>query len=97
MDLSAPPAADPLKLALERELHGNERVLWSGKQLARVSWGGLAIWLFAVPWTAFAVFWTVMAKPGTARVSCGSTSAARATATAMSARLLSWSVPSPTG
>jgi len=64
MDLTAPPAADPLMIALERELQPGERVLWSGKRLARVNTGGFAIWLFAVPWTAFALFWTVMAATG---------------------------------
>lgn len=51
-------------LALDRELQAGERVLWSGKRLARVSWGGLAIWLFAVPWTAFSLFWMAGASMG---------------------------------
>lgn len=64
MDLTAPPRTDPLEMALQRELRGGERVLWRGQPLARVSWSGLAIWLFAVPWTAFSLFWTAMAWAG---------------------------------
>ena len=68
MDLTAPPQPEPiapsLVLALERELEPGERVLWSGKQLARVNPAGFAIWLFAVPWTAFALFWMAMAAAG---------------------------------
>lgn len=53
-----------LELALQRELDGDERVIWKGKQLARVSLKAFAIYLFAVPWTAFALFWTAMASFG---------------------------------
>ncbi len=55
---------DPLQLAMQRELRSGERVLWTGRPLARVAWSGLAVWIFAVPWTAFSVFWTVMAFAG---------------------------------
>jgi hypothetical protein len=58
------PFTDPLQMALQRELGTGERVLWSGRPLARVAWGGLGIWLFAVPWTAFSLFWTAMAFAG---------------------------------
>src|SRR5687768_8229339 len=64
MDLTAPPQADPLEAALQRELQAGERVLWRGRRLPRVAWSGFAIWLFAVPWTAFALFWTAMAYTG---------------------------------
>ena len=41
MDLTAPPQPDrvdtSLGLALERELEPGERILWSGKQLARLN------------------------------------------------------------
>jgi hypothetical protein len=63
MDLSA-PYADPLRLALDRELRAGERLLWHGRPLPRVAWAVLGIWLFAVPWTAFSVFWTTMAFAG---------------------------------
>lgn len=55
---------DPLEQALQRELSAGERVLWRGRRLPRVAWEGLFIWIFAIPWTAFAVFWTVMASAG---------------------------------
>jgi hypothetical protein len=55
---------DPLEMALQRELRRGERVLWRGRPLARVAWRALAIWLFAVPWTAFSLFWTAMAFAG---------------------------------
>jgi hypothetical protein len=64
MDLAA-PYPDPLQLALQRELRPSERVLWQSRRLPRVAWSGLTIWLFAVPWTAFALFWTAMAWTGT--------------------------------
>jgi len=63
MDLTT-AHSDPLQMALQRELQSGERVLWSGRPLARVAWSGLAIWLFAVPWTAFSLFWTSMAFAG---------------------------------
>lgn len=66
MDLTTPPAADPLDLALSRELRSGERVLWQGRPLPRVSPATFGIYLFAVPWTAFSLFWTVMAAGGMA-------------------------------
>ena len=54
----------PLELeeTLERELEGGERILWtaqpsSGRAMRRY----LPHLLFAIPWTAFAVFWVVSA------------------------------------
>jgi hypothetical protein len=68
MDLTAPPQPDrvdtSLELALERELEPGERILWSGGQPARINLAGFAIWLFGVPWTAFALFWMAMAATG---------------------------------
>jgi hypothetical protein len=55
---------DPLDLALQRELQPYERVLWKGKRIARISLGSFGIYLFAIPWTAFALFWTAMAFLG---------------------------------
>ncbi|HEY6814839.1 MAG TPA: hypothetical protein VI168_04800 [Croceibacterium sp.] len=60
----AAPFTDPLEIALQRELRRSERVLWRGRPLPRVVWRALAIWLFAVPWTAFSLFWTAMAFAG---------------------------------
>ncbi|GIX05578.1 MAG: hypothetical protein KatS3mg114_1447 [Planctomycetaceae bacterium] len=54
----------PLELQrqLDQELEPGERLLWAGqplpRRLMRRSWG---MALFGIPWTAFAVFWTVMA------------------------------------
>jgi hypothetical protein len=53
-----------LDLALNRELRAGERIRWQGKQLARISVRGFGIYLFAIPWTAFALFWMVMAAGG---------------------------------
>lgn len=57
-----PPAPDPLLAALKREMLPGERLLWSGKpEPGAASFAAFGIWLFAVPWTAFALFWTAMA------------------------------------
>ncbi|KWV90819.1 hypothetical protein [Erythrobacter sp. YT30] len=53
-----------LDLALSRELEADEKVIWRGMQLARIDPKAFAIYLFAVPWTAFALFWTAMAFAG---------------------------------
>jgi hypothetical protein len=57
-------ATDPFQDALQKELRRGERVLWSGKQLRRFNYAALGIWLFAVPWTGFALFWIYMAAGG---------------------------------
>lgn len=64
MEMSV-PYSDPLQLALQRELRRSERVMWQGKPLSRVSTKAFFIYLFAIPWTAFALFWTVMAMGAT--------------------------------
>lgn len=47
---------------LKKELRAGERVLWSGRPFpARVMLSTFAIWFFAIPWTAFALFWETMA------------------------------------
>ena len=53
-----------LALALSRELQTGERVVWEGMKLARIEPSGFGIYLFAIPWTAFALFWTAMAAAG---------------------------------
>lgn len=50
-----------LRAALERELAPEEAVLWHGWQLARLDPRLFGIYLFAVPWTAFALAWTGIA------------------------------------
>ena len=65
----AVPVSDPLSMALNRELRRSERVAWHGKPLARVSLPSLGIWLFAIPWTTFALIWTAIAAAGAAGMS----------------------------
>ncbi len=54
---------DELVSAVDRELASGESVAWVGqpipRQLARAA---LPSVLFGIPWTAFAIFWTVMAS-----------------------------------
>ncbi|HEY1101135.1 MAG TPA: hypothetical protein VGF99_19505 [Myxococcota bacterium] len=48
--------------ALQRELADDEHVVWQGQPIAsRRFWPSFVFWIFAVPWTAFSVFWTVAA------------------------------------
>lgn len=56
------PTAIPIDLdtALRRELATDERILWSAQPRASRLKGGLSIWLFAIPWTLFALFWESM-------------------------------------
>ncbi len=58
---SAPPSL-PLDLdaSLRRELVTGERILWSAQPRAYRLKGGFGVWLFAVPWTLFALFWESM-------------------------------------
>lgn len=51
---------ESLRLALQREAAG-ERVIWQGSRIARIDRAKFGIYLFAIPWTGFAVFWTAMA------------------------------------
>lgn len=55
-----------LRLALERELGADETMLWHGWQLGRVDPQTFLIYVFAVPWTAFSVMWTVFAASAVA-------------------------------
>ncbi|WP_416832255.1 MAG: hypothetical protein ACMUJI_05250 [Erythrobacter sp.] len=54
-----------LELALTHEMRDGEQVAWQGMKLARIEPKGFAIWLFAIPWTAFSLFWTAMASLAT--------------------------------
>lgn len=53
--------AERLKLALKQELHPDETVVWHGWQLGRLDPRSFMIYVFAIPWTAFSVMWTVFA------------------------------------
>ena len=47
---------------LQREMQPGERVLWKSKQHPRLfGIASMATWLFAIPWTGFALFWMGMA------------------------------------
>lgn len=59
MDLSG--RQDALEQELRQALARGERVRWQGKGLARVNFALFATYLFAIPWTAFSLFWTAMA------------------------------------
>lgn len=50
-----------LDVILRRELLPGERLLWSGRPDPSRMRAIFAIWFFAVPWTAFALFWEAMA------------------------------------
>lgn len=52
---------DPLDAALDSEIMRGERVVWKGRAIGRLNPASFAIWLFAIPWTAFSLFWTMMA------------------------------------
>lgn len=41
-----------------------ERILWSARPSPSRMWPLFGIWAFAVPWTAFALFWELMALSG---------------------------------
>jgi hypothetical protein len=50
-----------LKEIVRRELAG-ERLIWAGRPNPRsVARSGFGLWFFAVPWTAFALFWEATA------------------------------------
>lgn len=63
VDLDKPDnsAMARLRQALERELQGGESPVWHGWQLARIDPSHFLIYVFAVPWTAFSLMWTVLA------------------------------------
>lgn len=56
-----PDLPDDLSRAVIREFAG-EPIRWAGQPSARTAfWRSAAIWLFAVPWTLFALFWETLA------------------------------------
>jgi len=67
-----PMQADPLETALQHQLRRGERVLWQGRQLARLSPRMFGNWFFAIPWTGFALFWSFMAWIGAGQANDGS-------------------------
>jgi len=59
--MMTPQPSPELDSILRRELMPGERLLWSGRPLPGKLRGAFAIWFFAIPWTAFALFWEAMA------------------------------------
>jgi len=60
MEIPNQPSPE-LDVILRRELMPGERLLWSGRPDPARLRAVFAIWFFAVPWTAFALFWEAMA------------------------------------
>jgi hypothetical protein len=53
---------------ITRELNSDEKLLWSGQPEAkRLAMQAMPIFLFGIPWTAFACFWVAMACWGATR------------------------------
>lgn len=50
-----------LSALLHRDLTAGEHILWSGQPAPKRMLSGFALWGFAVPWTAFALFWEALA------------------------------------
>src|SRR5262245_41182204 len=65
LDPSSPPLPPDLAALVRRELHDGERVvkLWRPDPV-RPALVALLIWIFAIPWTAFSLFWTAAASGG---------------------------------
>ncbi|MBB3764510.1 PH domain-containing protein [Sphingomicrobium lutaoense] len=56
---------DPLEKALKAELGAGEHLRWHGRaNMGVANLAAFGIWLFAIPWTGFALFWTFMAWHG---------------------------------
>ncbi len=53
-----------LDLALSQELRAGERVIWRAEQLGVLNPTHFAMYVFAVPWTAFSLLWTTLAASG---------------------------------
>lgn len=59
--MMTPQPSHELDSILRRELLPGERLLWSGRPQPGKLKAAFAIWFFAIPWTAFALFWEAMA------------------------------------
>jgi hypothetical protein len=60
--LQQEPIPQKLRQLVEREMARGESILWMSLPIPRFfNVSSLAIFLFAIPWTAFAVFWVAMA------------------------------------
>lgn len=56
MTALSPSSAQAAQSITDTLLPG-EQVRWAGRPRRAAQWRAFAIWLFAVPWTAFALFW----------------------------------------
>jgi hypothetical protein len=66
------PTSIPVDLRnqLDKELLPGERIQWVGQPIPGRQFGTASRWgivIFAIPWTAFAVFWTSMAAKGVSK------------------------------
>ncbi|MBY0582350.1 MAG: PH domain-containing protein [Sphingomonas sp.] len=50
-----------LRALLMRELNAGEQILWCGMPRRSAMASAFVIWLFAIPWTVFALVWEAMA------------------------------------
>lgn len=61
-----------LSRLIDSELPSDEQVLWTAQPLpGRYAWHSLALVIFGIPWTAFSVFWVVMASGMLAHMTSG--------------------------
>jgi hypothetical protein len=61
-----------LRSQVEMELQSGERIVWMDQPIpGHMARGTLGLIIFGIPWTAFAVFWTVMAAKGTSSMKGG--------------------------
>lgn len=61
MDDLRKPLPHDLEQSLRREMTAGERVIWRAQPIAGRLKAGFGTWLFAIPWTVFALFWESMA------------------------------------
>lgn len=57
MSSAAPPLAPHMDQVLRRELTRGERLIWAAQPRAARMKSVLWMWVFALPWTLFALFW----------------------------------------
>lgn len=61
-----------LRSQVELELQSGERIVWMDQPIpGRMARGSFGLVIFGIPWTAFAIFWTIMAAKGTSSMNGG--------------------------
>ncbi|MFN4113084.1 MAG: hypothetical protein ACK4GD_04005 [Sphingomonadaceae bacterium] len=58
--MTIPGQPDSYESLLRQELLPGERLLWHARAVARIKRGTVPVFLFAIPWTAFSLFWIGM-------------------------------------